>query len=71
MTATEAIEESIATNSIVHVAYDRELALTLGAECEDNASTRDGDGNVVWEYWGGEDDENGNSWRVHVALGHA
>ncbi len=70
ITAEQAIEESIATNSIVHLDYDEMAQLTLGAECDDNASTRDEDGNAVWEYWGGEDDETGDSWRVHLHLGH-
>jgi len=66
MTAEQAIKESIRTNTVVHIDYDAEAVLTLGAECDDNARTQDGEGNGVWEYWG--EDEDGSTWRVHVTV---
>ena len=58
-TAADLIARSTRTTTIVHAAYDADLAAELELECDDSADTPD-----VSEYWG--TDEDGEEWRVHL-----
>ena len=58
MTAQQAIDQSILTDSIVHLAADPQVDADLALLADD--SVRNGS---VTEYWG---EENGQTWRVHV-----
>jgi hypothetical protein len=59
--AQQAIDQSIAETSIIHLPYDADAAETLLAECEDWT-----EGNTETEYWGADSDT-GAEWRVHMA----
>ena len=62
--AEQAIAQSIATTSIVHIDGTEAIDAALQLECDDSVETRRTEGGpVTTEYWG--TDEAGNEWRVH------
>ena len=66
MTATEAINQSICQNEIVHIADHTTVQHELTAACDDwvNAG-EDQDGETILEFWG---TQNGDEWRVHLHI---
>lgn len=60
MTAQQAIDQSISQNETIHIPFVASEYETLLAECEDNTVA-----NTETEFWG--EDENGATWRVHMA----
>lgn len=59
-TAAEAVAASIINNRIAHCQNTEENMTDLLAWCDDSADSAE------HEFWGIDDD--GNHWRVHVAL---
>ena len=65
MTAKQAIEASINTNSIVHLADpDPSVFFDISLAAEDFAESLDRPS--VVEFWG--ENDAGNPWRIHVTL---
>ena len=64
MTAKQAITRSICHDEIVHVSMTVELVDELTDMAEDWTETMDENGEPLTEFWG--EDEDGNTWRVHV-----
>ena len=62
LNAAQAIEESIATNSIVHLPLDAEVIDDLRLLADEEVEDTD---RGVHEFWGGAGRD---AWRVHVAL---
>lgn len=63
-TAKDAINESISTDSIVHVLSLDVVQIELLRECENWSETGEDENGAIYEYWGTTDD--GDTWRVHV-----
>lgn len=60
MTTSDAITQSVRTNSIVTMDHDASSYETLLVECDDHVENGD-----VEEFWGTT--ESGDEWRVHMA----
>lgn len=70
MTAADAMRQSAARDTIIHVLGAGTVQADLRAACDDWTDAGRDETGAIYEYWG--TDADGDTWRVHVhvASGH-